>query len=401
MSFLKSLFSRSKSQKCPPSIDDPVVKVRPVGLSTSLLGKLPPELLLHIATQLSVPHAALFSICCKQLQLLIGDRYLAQLATRVPPRDTWDFLNLMAVDRLDQIVCYHCQKPHCVKNAECYCPVKWTGFSVPVPKCVAAQIRWHSYDKSMDALLGPRFSTPVFQMVIKLSLHGLDYTHLLGLLSTTRVTKIPRSFVTDWVAQRQSECRLIQGTMVHRLQEVYLSAPRSACSFRKLRVIICKHLSFRTDQVSISVEQKLMRYSGTVVWKVRRDFLLSGTSSGVLRCEHCWTDFRYDFKMYSGKRLAMFYTRWSDLGSGPDSRQWVAKLEGLPGRDKLLKERQDTLCDVFEQGRKYRIDDMLSKRKNRKELFRIQEDHMVEQANRLAESMRERALDYAELNIEV
>jgi len=287
-----------------------------------------------------------------------------------------------------------------MKDAERYCPAKWAAFKLPVAKCVTEHILWGSGGKSLDKLLSPSFSTPVFQMAMKLSQNHLPCEHLLQLLSGGRTTKLPCAWDEDWVAQRKAECRIVQGRMLHRSQEVYLAAPNSECCFHEVVVTLCKHLSFRADEFSIRVEVKKKEgNSRSIKWEIGRDFLRSGASSGVMQCECCWTDFRIDFKNYARKRMAMFYTRWSDLGTGPSGKQWMAKVHGLPGRDDPLEDEENkTLCDVFEGDNKFRIGEIITKRKDRKELFKIQELHFINQAKTREEYLRDRRLIFEHWN---
>ncbi|PVH71882.1 hypothetical protein DL98DRAFT_353100, partial [Cadophora sp. DSE1049] len=39
---------------------------------------------------------------------------------------------------------------------------------------------------------------------------------------------------------------------------------------------------------------------------------------GLICCDHCYTEFRVDFKSYGKAGNAMFLTRWMDLGEGRD-----------------------------------------------------------------------------------
>ena len=63
---------------------------------------------------------------------------------------------------------------------------------------------------------------------------------------------------------------------------------------------------------------------------------MRNNGSGVRRCQECRTDYRIDFKDHDSYGLAMFFTRWKDLGDRPESEVWTqnsvepqAQLEGL------------------------------------------------------------------------
>jgi hypothetical protein len=49
------------------------------------------------------------------------------------------------------------------------------------------------------------------------------------------------------------------------------------------------------------------------------------------QCLLCRTEYRIDLRHYAGHGLAMFLTRWKDLGSKPESEGWIQHL--MPTRN--------------------------------------------------------------------
>ena len=74
----------------------------------------PNDLLIRIPDYLPTPSAAAFSICCMQIKRLVGDQCLEDVA-RQRPADTLEFLDLLALDLPDQVICYACHKLHEIK----------------------------------------------------------------------------------------------------------------------------------------------------------------------------------------------------------------------------------------------------------------------------------------------
>ncbi|KAG4430861.1 hypothetical protein IFR05_013662, partial [Cadophora sp. M221] len=52
------------------------------------------------------------------------------------------------------------------------------------------------------------------------------------------------------------------------------------------------------------------------------------TRSGIERCRECRTEYTIDYTYFEGHGMAMFFTRWKDLGPGPESDIWKQHLRG-------------------------------------------------------------------------
>lgn len=60
--------------------------------------------------------------------------------------------------------------------------------------------------------------------------------------------------------------------------------------------------------------------------KLGEDVLEDCHKSGITKCEECRTEFRIEYKDYESCGKAMFFMRWKDLGSDPDSDIWDQHL---------------------------------------------------------------------------
>lgn len=169
----------------------------------------------------------------------------------------------------------------------------------------------------------------------------------------------------DHVRQFREECRIIQECLIHRLQSVHISR-KSLGTIRRdpPSEMICPHIEFRTSEHNIE--------------------------SGVRRCQKYCTEYRIDFKYYDGHGLAMFFTRWKDLGAGPEGEVWkqhlrsrVASLGRLftsQARAQTSVELQNQievwpqdgdLSSAFEGSDDFKFDSLLTSG-NKAELFRFQ-----------------------------
>ena len=112
--------------------------------------------------------------------------------------------------------------------------------------------------------------------------------------------------------------------------------------------------------------------------------------SGVRRCQKCRTEYRIDSKYYDGHGLAIFFTRWKDLGTEPEGEVWKQHLppgvasiralftsQGLAQTSIELQSQVEArpqdgdLSSPFEDSDEFKFDSLLTSG-NKTELFRFQ-----------------------------
>jgi hypothetical protein len=115
--------------------------------------------------------------------------------------------------------------------------------------------------------------------------------------------------------------------------------------------------------------------------------------SGVVRrCQNCRTEYRIDFKYYENHGSTVFFTRWKDLGPGPESEVWMQHIypissfetrrlnhggaSNLGHRGFQTNQNIGThggyLSGAFEDGHDFKVDSWLTLR-NIRELFLLQD----------------------------
>ena len=123
------------------------------------------------------------------------------------------------------------------------------------------------------------------------------------------------------------------------------------------------------------------------ILNLRRSLL--NIDCGLKQCMFCWTEYRIDLRHYEGHGLAMFLTRWKDLGPGPESEVWIQNL--MPTGNPLFRAdplsqqasalnsvripiqledqpREGEIPSAFGDGADFNVDSLLSA-KNKAELF--------------------------------
>jgi len=335
---------------------------RPAALSSSILNKAPVDILLYIMDYLPSESAVAFSLSCMHLKCLLGTQHFLRVTSST--KDTLALLNLLALDLPNHVVCSACKRLHNMQNLRRYNSATYSAGSTTYqydslrfPACV-------SQDRNNNThAISNLFGTTAFKMAIKRYHQQPECTKLLKFMSSKAVKIMETG---DYIRQFREECRVFQGCLLHRLQSVYIS--RKCLINTPFRhdppsEMICPHIKFRTSEHSIG--------------------------SGVRRCQECRTEYRIDFKHYDGHGLAMFFTRWKDLGAGPDGEVWAQHLLSRASLGALFASRvraqtsvglqtqlevwpQDgDLSSAFEDSDDFKFDSLLTSG-NKAELFRFQ-----------------------------
>jgi len=207
-------------------------------------------------------------------------------------KDTFALLNLLAFDLPNHIVYYVYKRLYDMQNLRRYNSVTYSAGSTTYqydslhfPACVSQD--WNNNTYTISNLLG--ITAP--KMAIKKYHQQPECTKLLKVISSKEVKIMETG---NYIQLFREECRVFQGCLIHRLQSVHVSRKGLITPFRHNlpSEMICLHIKFRTSEHSIG--------------------------SGVRRCQECRTEYRIDFKHYDGHGLAMFFTRWKDLGARPE-----------------------------------------------------------------------------------
>lgn len=320
-------------------------RLKPDALKSSILSKLPPELLSHIATFLPAVSAASFALCCTPLYALLAIPYL-KCKRGHHPFKTSELLILLQRDLKDYIACYHCEKLHTIKNDKRHI--------VQSSRCDSRVCRL------MGRYIDLSFSYVIFQMAMKRHRQGGNSRPLLKLLrydglNTSRDVRVTNS------------ARIASGALITRHRYIFVVHRGNDGPFStNLAAVICPHFSMIRGRVIFldngKVEYRMFHKSdgkdveaGPGVTEC--DCCAHGgkdnagiTHSGLIQCDFCATEFRID-SMAIGKRKegrAFIITRWKNLGEGKsvEDPTWSAHVtEGAQVRTHFPA---GSICAAFE-----------------------------------------------------
>jgi hypothetical protein len=351
MDFFKSILSLLGVSRRP--------RPRPIALESSVLGKLPLELIIHIARFLLPDSAPSFSLCCRPIYFILGTQYLKALEEN-EQLDRYKFLTLLERDLPNHIACYYCKKLHAINKAHRHLhPHRYYSGAGCYLSC------WEADLELAIGLCGRgNFSFTVFQMAMKFHRQGLDCSKLLNLLSYKTKTHFRHGYVEQCTASAQ----IVAGSLFIREQRIFMTPSTQPIPIPwGPNFIICPHLQF------ISVEG-FNRYWDIIQIAHRDEPRNYKNGEGIIQCKYCLTEFRIDFKSFGGCGNAMFVTRWHDLGEGrsPLDHKWQSHIYGRTGGGKLLVEfDRGSLCAAFEQKEHFSFEfDSLLTSQNEKELLR-------------------------------
>jgi len=337
---------------------------RPNALSLSLLARIPLDVLLCIIDRLLlIPESAVaFSLTCRHFKNLLGPRCCQKLGSS--NKNTQALLDLLALDLPNFVACSPCKRLHSMENIDRYNSANYGSgttirefHSLRTPACV---------NQDMDnctSNISLLFGSTAFKMAMKRYHQQPQCTKLLDIMSNKEAkTKVREYYVWQCI----EECRIIQGRLFHRQQSVYISLKSRSMTITYLRrnppsEMICQHINLEETVVEPQT-----------------------TDSRVTRCQKCRTEFRVDLKYGEGYGLAVFLSKWKDLGPGPESKEWVQHF-GTPLGAHLYRRSQahanngpqkiEIAC-LFGDGEDFKFDSWLTP-KNKATLLWFQKRYWI------------------------
>ncbi|OBT42615.1 hypothetical protein VE00_07110 [Pseudogymnoascus sp. WSF 3629] len=321
------------------------LRSKPLPADSSILSKLPPELVLRIASYLPPASAGAFSLCSKRLYAVLAIPYLKCQRGHAAFK-TAEFLKLLEPSLPNHIACYYCNKLHQIKHAQRHIQLD--------KRCDII------VNEAMRTYIHPRFSYVVFRMVMKRYRQGLDHASLLRLLSYEDMGGTFGETRTD------TSCRVVDGSLLVRQQSVFVVHPRNRARFPDMKTTICPHAKELHGKVNFHAtgrESCSMAYTPGSVDVDRTPTVVrcdscsyygtkdEGNWSGLIRCRICATEFRIDVLAVGKEGQAYVVTRWKDLGEGRDVEDpvWLAHVDKggvATGPRKRVGRR--SICERFE-----------------------------------------------------
>jgi hypothetical protein len=279
---------------------------RPKALEKSLLGKIPPEIIIHIAEYLSTTSAALFTFCCNAIKNILGTRYWRALKTEQPELDLPIFLTLLERDLPDSTFCYPCMVLHTWKLGRERARVD--RLLKERPPQLYEKLRAPCFTKDVlygsDTYIFDGFRYAYFQMAMKQYRLGRNFQIYLDQLALNLNYE---SQYDKMKQQCRTKVKICDGRLLVRVQEFVLIPPRSLESIKTAWLHICGHFGMVGEDPKVSLPEDI-RAKGCL------------RSSGLRQCSDCPTEYRIDlqecWELGVVVNELVIVTKWLDLGEG-------------------------------------------------------------------------------------
>jgi hypothetical protein len=317
---------------------------KPLAFESSALGRLPPELILHIAEFLPLESASSLSICCRPIYFILGTQYLNTLSKSYRYRD--EFLLLLVRDLPDHTVCDYCGKLHPIDQVlrQLYAH-KWYDPQLDPLDYVRTDPYFsylHSWEQ-VDRIITPfmfhqNYSFSDLYTTIRPYNQGIDHSKLLHLLSYKTCTS--RRF--GLVKQYKWDARVVASSLLTREQTIWLLAPAQPIRIPMYWDIdICRHIkSSWTDDILLHKGKQAKSWCFELKEPIDHHNL-----GGIKQCNGCRTEYRIDLKQFGEQGTAIFVTKWRDWGEYP-TYQGVTTL---PQIGQPVAFERGSICTAFEQ----------------------------------------------------
>lgn len=321
-------------------------KSKPHPLENSLLGILPPELILYIVDFLPVPSTVLFALSCRSMKDFIGPSpWEALQATSEEGKILrGGFLSVLEKDMPGYIACQACAKLHPISTSFAR---KIIGKSIS--PCERAKLvrkpRLSCSERDREAgvqgVIHGNFKYVVFQMTMKRHRLGLDCTKWLRLLSYNHTGPTGRHMYQDVAEARiRGDCLYVRSQHIVMLQH---GQPVVLPRYRAPK--ICFHFGDAMEDPWPGEDESFKR-----VLQCRISHWNSAehcpACSRILSCRSCPTEFQFDIKDFGSYGVALIFTKWQALGAGLhyDDPTWKSHL--YP--PELFSSRKNTRVTVEE-----------------------------------------------------
>ncbi|TGO15234.1 hypothetical protein BTUL_0042g00030 [Botrytis tulipae] len=289
---------------------------------TSHLGGLPKETFGIILGHLPPSSATSLALTCKGFLAAVGnDPFKALSRDRY---ETYVLLWFIAKDLPHQSVCHSCNKLHNKDIALKLYRDGRNGCGESQKKLKALKCRLDSrFDWDYKGLLDEDFSPRIYNMAMKHSLHNPDCEKFLVELSGERTAN--KGYWHGWIKESQTDCRILRGSFIHRTQMVWIRPTINRTLFG-LAMEQCAHTRVCYGNGMVYTRSYGLSRDDDDADSQSLLFDLDSPEMtlNLLKCRRCSTQCQLSVKPLpvKGSGMAIYITRWVDLGSGTLDEKW-------------------------------------------------------------------------------
>ncbi|KAF7858544.1 hypothetical protein EAF04_009144 [Stromatinia cepivora] len=286
---------------------------------TCLLANVPVEVFLLILNHIPPSSAILLSLTCKTFRPL-GNDYSEALSKNAPEKSL--LLSFIAKDLPQQIACHSCNRLHNMEDAVRYYQARENVPAKLQQRPRALQCRLDTcLELDYEQLIDEEFSPNLFHMAMKRSLHDPDCEQFLDILSRGSTDEFD---LDGWIKESQTDCRIVQGSFIHRAQKAWVSDNNRPALFG-LSMEPCAHMEvfyingyIYTRAYALAAFHDDDEKSQRIPFNHRKPEI----TLDLMKCNRCSTQCQLTMKTLPGQGIAIYITRWADLGSSILDEKW-------------------------------------------------------------------------------
>ena len=288
--------------------------------TASQLLRLPPEIILLVASNLSTPSASCLALCSRRLNHILGPGFWRSLRSEAPDV-LLAFLSSLARDLPQHFVCQECACLHRMSA------IKWPRI---VSRYLGPRCMWQGLGFRPLFVSRYRISFPHIQLAMKQHYYCTD----IGFpLESFQYLEVKYDQTQQKITLLSVDAQIVSDELLMRSQTWILLPWSRRDKFidelakRSLSNDICVHT--RSGPLDRNLVSDLVRS--------RLDQLEAREKcrTQTLRCPYCWMDYVLDAIDFGERGFAVLITRWTNLGAGLDSAdaKWQNHISILMARE--------------------------------------------------------------------
>lgn len=275
------------------------------GLDLSILGILPPELILCINQFLPLESAASFALTCRPIYFILGTRYWEALRRPDQLQHRMAFLTLLDRDMLEYIVCHPCKKLHLpIQGVD----TRWMHQPWNIMR-ILRPCRLEYHRGRVIEYVHLLFEFTNFQAAMKRYRLGLPFMKYLSLLNDEYMGLAERL-----PYHSRTQVKVIAGSLFLRIQFIFIMSFGQIPKILQGPLIgICPHTATRHVNSHVLEGTRCRIKHNPYLNQCRK-------ATGLKQCLRCPTEYQVDVQECEQRGSLVVLTKWLDIGEG---RGWT------------------------------------------------------------------------------
>ena len=330
--------------------------------TASQLLRLPPEMILLVASMLPTPSAACLALCSRRLKQILGPGFWRSLRSEIPDV-LLAFLSSLAKDLPQHYVCQECVCLHRMSE------IKWPRL---ITRYLGPRCTWRNPGYRHLFLSRYQICFLHIQLAIKQHYCGTD----IGFpLEAFQHLEVEHDQTRQKITLLSVDAQIISNEFLMRSQ-TWILLPWSR------RDEFINELSESSFSYDICVHTRRGSLKKTLVTDLVRSSIdqleaREKCRTQTLKCPYCWMDYMLDAIDFGERGFAVLATRWINLGAGLDSAdaKWRSHITVRMARDVHIPHPLGSIRTSFEDQAEVSVEELTAD--NELKLFSRRQNRLV------------------------